>query len=564
MSAAIEQRNQDATVYVGNLDDRVTEELLWELMLQAGSVCNVHMPRDKVTGAHQNYGFVEFRTEECAEYAVKVLNMIQLYGRVVRVKKASNDRKNLDVGANLFIGNLDPEVDEKLLYDTFSAFGASFDSFEAADLAIECMHGQYLCNRQVVVQYAYKKDSHNERHGSEAERLLAQRNPNKLKPHTMFAFTAGAAPAMDAPPPPPHFNQTAGVIWEWEWYLHLLPRRRWDGLPAASASSGDVEAVEQPRVYLIEKISVDGGKSTLKPAARGGATLTQIEETGVVYLIGGANREGTSFGDIHRFDLDTSRWTLIKPSSGSFPPRSGHSAVAIGAKIYVFGGLDAASSGIYNDVHIFDTQTSSWTKAAIKGETPLPEMHTPPLLYLRRTTRWDLEKCWSMADPRPTGDNQPLRWEKCTPEGEIPEARELHCALLQSETTVCFAGGRNFDGKVCTDMALLDFSNWTWQLMPICEWNRCSLAAGAVDGELIAFGGWDGGRICGDCCRYSDDEESWIPVITADSKEEKQPAEPSPSEIPERFGHCGTTVEIQTPSKPAEKSRRQGFLSLGV
>ena len=27
------------------------------------------------------------------------------------------------MGANIFIGNLDPEVDEKLLYDTFSAFG---------------------------------------------------------------------------------------------------------------------------------------------------------------------------------------------------------------------------------------------------------------------------------------------------------------------------------------------------------------------------------------------------------------------------------------------------------
>lgn len=34
MSAAIEQRNQDATCYVGNLDERVHEELLWELMLQ--------------------------------------------------------------------------------------------------------------------------------------------------------------------------------------------------------------------------------------------------------------------------------------------------------------------------------------------------------------------------------------------------------------------------------------------------------------------------------------------------------------------------------------------------
>ena len=29
----------------------------------------------------------------------------------------------MDVGANIFIGNLDPEVDEKMLYDIFSAFG---------------------------------------------------------------------------------------------------------------------------------------------------------------------------------------------------------------------------------------------------------------------------------------------------------------------------------------------------------------------------------------------------------------------------------------------------------
>ena len=38
-------------------------------------------------------------------------------------KKAARSNKVLDVGANIFVGNLDPEVDEKLLYDTFSAFG---------------------------------------------------------------------------------------------------------------------------------------------------------------------------------------------------------------------------------------------------------------------------------------------------------------------------------------------------------------------------------------------------------------------------------------------------------
>lgn len=213
MSAAIEQRNQEATCYVGNLDEKVTEELLWEFMLQTGPVVNVHMPKDKVTGKYIGYGFVEYRSEDDAEYAIKVLNMVKLYNKPIKVNKASQDKKNVEVGANVFIGNLDPDVDEKLLYDTFSAFGGitqtpkilcdpdsglskgygfvSFDSFEASDLAIECMNGQFLCNRAIVVQYAFKKDSAGERHGSQAERILAASQPQKFKPHTHFSGGQG-------------------------------------------------------------------------------------------------------------------------------------------------------------------------------------------------------------------------------------------------------------------------------------------------------------------------------------------------------------------------------------
>lgn len=228
----------------------VTEELLWELFVQAGPVVNVYVPKDRVTNLHQGYGFVEFRSEEDADYAIKVLNMIKLYGKPIRVNKASQDKKSLDVGANLFIGNLDPDVDEKLLYDTFSAFGVivtnpkimrdpetgnsrgfgfiSYDSFEASDAAIEAMNGQYLCNRQITVSYAYKKDTKGERHGTPAERVLAASNPNaqKNRPHTLFAsgpptlsqangavptpvaprlLANGAAPPSTVPPfrPPP-------------------------------------------------------------------------------------------------------------------------------------------------------------------------------------------------------------------------------------------------------------------------------------------------------------------------------------------------------------------------
>ncbi|XP_039121017.1 splicing factor 3B subunit 4 [Dioscorea cayenensis subsp. rotundata] len=205
------ERNQDATTYVGNLDPQVSEELLWELFVQAGPVVNVYVPKDRVTNLHQGYGFVEFRSEEDADYAIKILNMIKLYGKPIRVNKASQDKKSLDVGANLFVGNLDPDVDEKLLYDTFSAFGVivtnpkimrdpetgnsrgfgfiSYDSFETSDAAIEAMNGQYLCNRQITVSYAYKKDTKGERHGTPAERVLAASNPTtqRNRPHTLFA-----------------------------------------------------------------------------------------------------------------------------------------------------------------------------------------------------------------------------------------------------------------------------------------------------------------------------------------------------------------------------------------
>lgn len=138
-------------------------------------------------------------TEDDADYAMRILNMIKIFGKPVRVNKASANQKNLDIGANIFIGNLDPEVDEKLLYDTFSAFGVilqtpkimrdpetgnskgyafvNFASFEASDAAIEAMNGQYLCNRAITISYAFKKDSKGERHGSAAERLLAAQSP---------------------------------------------------------------------------------------------------------------------------------------------------------------------------------------------------------------------------------------------------------------------------------------------------------------------------------------------------------------------------------------------------
>jgi splicing factor 3B subunit 4 len=81
------------------------------------------------------------------------------------------------------------------------------------------MHGQYLMNKEVSVQYAYKKDGKGERHGDEAERLLAaQARKHNIQPQVqpLPPQAPGPGPAMlsshgpnsEAPPRPTNANPT--------------------------------------------------------------------------------------------------------------------------------------------------------------------------------------------------------------------------------------------------------------------------------------------------------------------------------------------------------------------
>ncbi len=108
-------------MWVGGLEPPITEELLYELMLQAGPVVQLNMPRDPVTQLHQvsdarvaefelhcanstslitrlpfscaqGYAFVEFRSEQDAEYAIKIMNMIRVSGKSIRVNKVRSPR----------------------------------------------------------------------------------------------------------------------------------------------------------------------------------------------------------------------------------------------------------------------------------------------------------------------------------------------------------------------------------------------------------------------------------------------------------------------------------------
>ncbi|XP_041966539.1 RNA binding motif protein 11 [Alosa sapidissima] len=70
------------TVFVGNLDPLVKEEILYELFLQAGPVRKVTMV---VEGRRRPFGFVLYKHAEAVPYAIALLNGISLYGRPLKL-----------------------------------------------------------------------------------------------------------------------------------------------------------------------------------------------------------------------------------------------------------------------------------------------------------------------------------------------------------------------------------------------------------------------------------------------------------------------------------------------
>nr|CAD2186268.1 unnamed protein product [Meloidogyne enterolobii] len=87
----------DTTIF-GSLDEKVSEAILWELFVNSEPVTSVNMANDRITGTHQGFGYIEFMSEEDADYAIKIMNMIKLFGKSIKVNKASANEKQMDVG----------------------------------------------------------------------------------------------------------------------------------------------------------------------------------------------------------------------------------------------------------------------------------------------------------------------------------------------------------------------------------------------------------------------------------------------------------------------------------
>ncbi|XP_051130756.1 protein HSH49-like isoform X2 [Andrographis paniculata] len=83
----------NCTVYIGNVDERVSDRVLYDILIQAGQVVDLYVPRDKETDKPRGYAFAEYESEEIAEYAVKLFSgLVTLYKRTLKFAISGQDK----------------------------------------------------------------------------------------------------------------------------------------------------------------------------------------------------------------------------------------------------------------------------------------------------------------------------------------------------------------------------------------------------------------------------------------------------------------------------------------
>jgi polyadenylate-binding protein len=170
-----------ASLYVGDLAKDVTEAMLFEKFSSAGPVLSIRVCRDMISRMSLGYAYVNFQQPADAERALDTMNFDVLKGKPIRIMWSQRDPSLRRSGVgNVFIKNLDKTIDNKAMYDTFSAFGnilsckvatdpsnaeskgygfVHFETEEAATSAIDKVNGMLLNGKKVYVgRFVPRKD----------------------------------------------------------------------------------------------------------------------------------------------------------------------------------------------------------------------------------------------------------------------------------------------------------------------------------------------------------------------------------------------------------------------
>lgn len=113
-------------------------------------------------------------------------------------------------------------------------------------------------------------------------------------------------------------------------------------------------------------------KSTFPFSPREGCVACGFGEN-QMYVFGGViqsdHAEPQETNELLVFNTDTESWQKVKESGSAPAPRAAASLVAVGQKLYLFGGL-SHQKGWLDDLFVFDTESRTWKEVETQGNKP--------------------------------------------------------------------------------------------------------------------------------------------------------------------------------------------------
>ncbi|ORY77340.1 hypothetical protein BCR37DRAFT_153204 [Protomyces lactucae-debilis] len=209
MSKSESMKQNFTNIYVKNVDLEVTEEEFNELFAKYGKVTSCALARDQ-DGASKGFGFVNYASHEDAAKAVEELNDTEFKSKKLYVGRAQKkyereeelrrsyqqakmEKMQKYSGVNLFVKNLDDEIDDEKLREEFAVHGTitsakvmldeagkskgfgfvCFSSPEEATKAVTEMNQRMLNAKPLYVALAQRKE---QRRGQLEAQIAARNN----------------------------------------------------------------------------------------------------------------------------------------------------------------------------------------------------------------------------------------------------------------------------------------------------------------------------------------------------------------------------------------------------
>jgi len=213
-----EQKAQFTNVYVKNLDLEITETEFREMFEPFGTITSAVLQTDP-EGKSRGFGFVNYERHEDAERAVNELNDKDIKGKPLYVgraqkkaervselqrshEQAKQERQSKYAGVNLYVKNLDDDVDDDKLRAEFEAFGTitsckvmrnerdiskgfgfvCFSTPDEATKAVTEMNNKMIGSKPLYVSLAQRRDVRRQ----QLEGQIIQRNQMRMQQAPMM------------------------------------------------------------------------------------------------------------------------------------------------------------------------------------------------------------------------------------------------------------------------------------------------------------------------------------------------------------------------------------------